>query len=132
MDLRNRFFQVRAKITVTSILPSLRRFVYMGLIALATLQLNSCKVFMSREMQEERRIKATQQNIQKEKDERDGEYRKQADRQRKVQDKATRKRMKELEKKSKRWRDNKPEPFYERWYSRWTEKRDNRRQQRNE
>lgn len=87
---------------------------------------------MSREMQEERRIKATQQNIQKEKDERDGEYRKQADRQRKVQDKATRKRMKELEKKSKRWRDNKPEPFYERWYSRWTEKRDNRRQQRNE
>ncbi len=105
--------------------------VFLGLfVALSASQLTSCKLILNQEAQENRRIKATQRQISKEKEERYAAYRKQADRQHKSQDKATRKRMKELERKSKRWRDNKPVPFYERWYYQWTKERKTRRQER--
>jgi len=123
---------LKAEKTNSGILSFIRRFLYLGLIAMVVFQIQSCNTFKIKEIQEDRRVKASQRKIQKEKDDRDAEYRKQASRQMKAQDKATRKRMKELEKKSRRWQANKPEPFYERWYYNWRERRDNRRQQRTE
>jgi Ni/Co efflux regulator RcnB len=78
---------------------------------------------------EERRQSKTQSEIEKRKQERVEEYQGQVERHKKIQSKKTRKEMKRMEKKAKRWRAGKREPFYERWYYQWEENR-NRRQER--
>lgn len=92
----------------------------------------ACNPVSRMQRQEDRRVSANKSGVEKTKDDREKEYRKKVERQKKIQTKETRKRMKALEKKSKRWRDDKKEPFYERWYSNWLEKRSQRQQDKRE
>lgn len=90
----------------------------------------SCGTMNSMQRQEDRRLAKKQKEIGKTQDDRSNEYLKQIERQERIQTKETRKRMRELEKKSKRWREGKGAPFYERWIQKWEEAKENRQQRR--
>lgn len=91
-----------------------------------------CNTTMMKQRQEDRRIAGNKKEISKKQDQRTAAYLKQAERQKKMQTKETRKRMKELEKRSKRWRDGKKDPFYEKWMYDWSKRRQDRKDRRQE
>jgi Flp pilus assembly protein TadB len=107
----------------------LRRFFWILLIAIMAI---GCNATMMKQRQDDRRIAGNKKEISKKQDERTAAYLKQAERQKKMQTKETRKRMKELEKRSKRWRDGKKEPFYEKWMYDWGKRRQDRKDRRQE
>ncbi len=90
----------------------------------------SCSTMSFMQRKEDRRLAKKQKDISQTRDDREDVYRQQVEQQHKMQTKETRKRMRELERKSKRWREGKGDPFYERWIQRWQEIRENRRQSR--
>ena len=89
---------------------------------------SSCDTVNRMQRKDDRRISNTKKEIDQRQDNRENEYQKLAERQKKIQDKETRKQMRKLEKKSRRWRENKKEPFFERWYYQWQDNRERRRQ----
>lgn len=92
----------------------------------------SCNTMNSMQRKEDRRLAVKQREIEKTQDNRDKTYQKQVERQKRIQTKETRKRMRQLERKSRRWREGKGDPFYERWIQKWQEFRENRQERRRE
>jgi hypothetical protein len=124
----NCYFRKKIEMTAGS---QVKTFLNILLITGLLLMSNSCDSMKRMQRQEDRRMAASKKKIEQQKQEREKVYQKQAERQKDIQTKETRKQMKELERKSKRWRDGKPEEtFYERWWYKMSESRDRRRERR--
>jgi len=108
---------------------SVRKMIF-SVFAIVILLTAGCNTVGQQMRQDERRQAKTQRDIEKRKAEREKVYQEQASRQKKMQTKETQRRMKELERKSKRWRKGKGDPFYEQWIQRLQERRNERQQRR--
>lgn len=89
-----------------------------SLFTLILLMLSStaCNTMKRMERQEDRRQRKIQRGIEKKKWEEEKAYVKMQKRQKRIQDKETRKRMRQLERQSRRWNENKKEFFLVRWW----------------
>jgi hypothetical protein len=105
---------------------------YGALIMISIILLaGSCDSMKRMQKKEDRRIAASKKQIEQKQSARDKEYQKLAERQKRIQTKETRKQMKDLEKRSKRWRDGKPqETRFERWTNKMSEKFERKRRRR--